>query len=474
MKKIFTIIALAMTALMAAAQEDPIVMTINGVPVPRSEFEYNYNKNNTDGVIDKKSVREYAELFVNYKLKVQAALDDKLDTLTSFQKEFRTYRDQQIRPLLIPQGAREREVRAYYDGMVASMEGKDLIQPAHILLRLMQTATAEEQAKVKARIDSAYQALQQGADFAELAKQISEDPQTAVRGGLLPWIGPNQTVQEFEDAAYALKVGETSQPVLSPVGYHIIKLMGQKSIEPYDSLRTRIANYLDQRGLDQQLSQQVIDSLANKNGEVKTMEQILDEKTEELCAKDMELKYLVKEYYDGLLLFEECNRKVWDVASKDTVALENYFKKNKKKYAWDVPHFRGAIFYCLDEADLKRIPKLLKKKAEEDWTSTVRETFNKDSVTVRIQQSLFKMGESQNVDRLAFKQKDKELTPFKQYDKVTVMGKVLKKGPELWTDVANQVTNDYQRHKEEEFVAELRKRYTFEIDEKALETVNNH
>ena len=87
------------------AQEDPVLMRINGAPVTRSEFEYNYNKNNSDEVIDKKTVDEYVDLFVNYKLKVLAALDDRLDTLTSFQKEFRMYRDQQIRPIWCPKPA---------------------------------------------------------------------------------------------------------------------------------------------------------------------------------------------------------------------------------------------------------------------------------------------------------------------------------------------------------------------------------
>ena len=124
MKKILTCFALAALTMTAAAQEDPIVMRIGGVPVTRSEFEYNYNKNNSEGVIDKKNVEEYAELFVNYKLKVLAALDDHLDTLSSYQKEFRQYRDQQIRPLLVPEGAKEKEVRAYYDDMIKRLEGK--------------------------------------------------------------------------------------------------------------------------------------------------------------------------------------------------------------------------------------------------------------------------------------------------------------------------------------------------------------
>ena len=57
------------------AQDDPVIMTVNGVPVTRSEFEYSYNKNNSEVVIDKKTVKEYVDLFVNYKLKVAAALE---------------------------------------------------------------------------------------------------------------------------------------------------------------------------------------------------------------------------------------------------------------------------------------------------------------------------------------------------------------------------------------------------------------
>ena len=463
---------MAALALTAAAQDDPIVMRINGVPVTRSEFEYNYNKNNSAGVIDKKSVEEYADLFVNYKLKVQAALDDHLDTLSSYQKEFRQYRDQQIRPLLVPEGAKEKEVRDYYDGMVARLEGKQLIQPAHILIHLQQDATEEQKAAAKVRIDSVYQALKDGADFAELAKKVSQDPGSAMRGGMLPWIGPNQVVKEFEDVAYSLNEGDISEPFLMPFGYDIVKLMGRKDLESYEELHDRIMQYLEGQGVENRIAQQVLDSLANQNQ--KTIEQILDEKTEEFCAKDDELKYLVQEYHDGLLLFEECNTKVWDPASKDTLALANYFKKHKKQYAWSEPHFRGMAYYCKNAADVDAVKKLVKKLPQDKWMNTIRETFNKDSVMVRVERRIFKKGDNPNVDRLALKDKSAELKPVKNYPNVGVFGKVLKKGAEEWTDVSNQVVNDYQRLKEDEFVAELRKRYTVEINKEVLATVNNH
>ena len=78
------LLLLLFVAVATFAQTDPVVMAVNGVAVPRSEFEYSYNKNNGEGVIDKKTVKEYAELYANYKLKVAAALAERLDTLSSF------------------------------------------------------------------------------------------------------------------------------------------------------------------------------------------------------------------------------------------------------------------------------------------------------------------------------------------------------------------------------------------------------
>ena len=95
-------ICLFSCGIVSAQQNDPVVMTVAGEAITRSEFEYNFNKNNSDVVVDKKSIREYADLFAVYKMKVRAALDSKMDTLASFQKEYRHYRDLQIRPLLVP------------------------------------------------------------------------------------------------------------------------------------------------------------------------------------------------------------------------------------------------------------------------------------------------------------------------------------------------------------------------------------
>ena len=318
------------SASVLAQVSDPIVMRVAGYDVTRSEFEYNYNKNNTDGVIDKKTVAEYAELFVNYKLKVQAAKDIHLDTLTSFKKEFRTYRDQQIRPLLVPEGAEEAEVRKYYDAQAKRVGDSYMILPAHIFLPVQQQAAPEVQAKAHERIDSIYKALQGGADFAELAKKHSEDRMTAPRGGIIQWLGPKDFLPVLDSVAYTLRIGDVSKPVQSPVGWHIMKMMDTKWLEPYDTLAPMLRQQLAARGLHEYLERQAIDSLTKASG--KSVDQIMDEMADKYSAKDNELKYLIQEYHDGLLLFELMSNNVWQPAAADTVSLENYFKKHQKKY----------------------------------------------------------------------------------------------------------------------------------------------
>ena len=458
-----------------AQSDDPIVMKINGKDVTRSEFEYNFNKNNTDGVIDKKSVDEYAELFINYKLKVEAALDAHLDTLSSYQKEFRSYRDQQIRPLLVTPEAEEAEVQSYYDNMLAQLEGKQLIQPAHIFIRLQQQATAEQLAAAKARIDSIYLELQGGKDFAELAAQSSEDPSTAHRGGIIGWIGPHQLLKELEDAAYALQVGEVSAPLQSTVGWHIMKLMDTKPLEPYDTLAPRIRSFLEARGLKDRVAGAIVDSLAKASGGQKTVEQVLDEESDRLAAQDDELKYLIQEYHDGLLLYEICQRQIWEPAAKDTAALENYFKKHKKDYKFENPLYTGALLQAQDGQVLKQVQKVLKKQKDESrWADIVKTQFNKDSVQVRFERRMFSQGDNALVDSLVFKVREGKSRVNPRYPAVGISGRLLKKGPKYWYDVNSKVVADYQALKEKEFVDELRRRYSVVIYKEAMATVNKH
>lgn len=321
--------AFAITA--GAQTSDPVVMTINGQNVTRSEFEYSYNKNNGDEVIEKTTVEQYVPLFVNYKLKVAAALDARLDTLASFKAEFAKYRDQQVRPTIVTSEDVENEARKIYDDRQKMIGDKGLIRPAHILIRLSQKASSAAQDSAKARIDSIYACLRTGADFADLATRLSQDPGSAKRGGLLPWICIGQTLKEFEDVAFSLNKGEMSKPFLSPVGYHIVKMTDRKQLEPYDSLRANIITFIEKRNLRDAIAQRKVSEMVKSSNGQLTAAEIMQQRADSLAKVDETMKYLIQEYHDGLLLFEVSNREVWEKAAADSVGQMKWYKKYRKK-----------------------------------------------------------------------------------------------------------------------------------------------
>ena len=466
--------ALTVCGTMSAQTDDPIVMVVNGDPVTRSEFEYSFNKNNSEGVIDKKSVEEYVDLFINYKLKVAAALDAKYDTLTSFKTEFAQYRDQQVRPAFVTDADMEAEAHKIYNQTVEQIGPDGLIRVAHILIRAQQQAPQSEWDAAKVRIDSIYQALKNGADFEELAKRVSQDPGSARQGGLLPFVQRGQLVKEFENAAYALQPGEMSGVVQSPYGYHVILMKERKMLEPFEYHHDAIVRYMDQRNMrDQIASQKVKQMVKDGNGQV-TEAELMERKAAELSAQDSDMKYLIKEYHDGLLLYEISNQLVWDKAAKDEAGLANFFKKHKKNYAWDTPRYKGMAYHVKTQGDVKAVRDCVKKLAFDKWAEALRTTFNADSVIrIRVEKGIFKKGDNALVDSLVFK-KDTTVTHLKDYPIDAVYGKLLKKGPEDYNDVRGLVVADYQEALEKEWVADLRRKYVVKVNDEVLKTVNKH
>ena len=455
-----------------AQVDDPVVMKINGQPVSRSEFEYSFNKNNSEGVIDKKSVDEYVDLFVNYKLKVEAAKEARLDTLKSFLNEFAGYRDQQIRPAMITDADIEAEARRIYEETRSRIDGNGgMTKPAHILVMVKQKADEAQQKAAKERIDSIYNALQNGADFAELAKKCSDDKGTAANGGELQWIAKGMTLKEFEDAAWALEKGQMSKPVLSPAGWHIILLKDKGNFFDYDSQRADIVRYIEQRGLRDKIIDNKLDSIGKAQNT--TAEKVLEAKRLELEANDSDLRNLIKEYYDGLLLYEISNRTVWEKAAADEAGLVAYFKKNKKNYKWDAPRFKGIAYHVKDQADVKAVKDAVKGLPFDQWADKLRKTFNNDSILrIRVEKGIFKQGDNALVDREVFGV-DTIAKGLKDYPIDAVYGQKLK-APKEMTDVKAQVLADYQDALEKEWVEGLRRKYAVEIDEEVLKTVNKH
>ena len=142
------------------------------------------------------------------------------------------------------------DVRKYYDERQNEFGTPEERQVAHILISASATASQAEQDAAKAKAEQLLQqARKDPARFAELAKQNSQDPGSATKGGDLGFFGRGMMVKPFEDAAFALKAGEISGLVKSDFGYHIIKLTAVKPsrVLPFDEAREDIANKLRQQ-----------------------------------------------------------------------------------------------------------------------------------------------------------------------------------------------------------------------------------
>ncbi|HEY0977982.1 MAG TPA: peptidylprolyl isomerase [Flavobacteriales bacterium] len=207
-----------------AAPADPVLMTVDGRPVTRSEFEAIYKKNNKDAPVNKQALDEYLDLFINYKLKVRAAEEAGLDTVAKFRNELDGYRKQLARPYLIDRELNDELMREAYDRL-----GQE-IRASHILIDVKPDATPADTLAAWKRITALRTRVMGGEDFNKVAsgKGGSEDPSAEKNGGDLGWFSALQMVYPFETAAFNTPVGQVSQPVRTRFGYHIIKVTDKR------------------------------------------------------------------------------------------------------------------------------------------------------------------------------------------------------------------------------------------------------
>lgn len=117
---------------------------------------------------------------------------------------------------------------------------KGRVKVQHIL-KLTRGLSDEEKAERKAQIDSIYEVLKNGGDFSEIARKESDDTGSARNGGTLDWFSTGRMVPEFEAASFALANGEISEPFATTYGYHIVKRLDWKEIDPFDQMSPRIS-----------------------------------------------------------------------------------------------------------------------------------------------------------------------------------------------------------------------------------------
>lgn len=218
MKKGCIFLSLALSYLTAsAAGNDPIVMTINGKDIPKSEFEYIWHKNSNVSS-DTLTVSQYADMFALFKMKVAAAEDAGIDTTKAFLDEWRGYRSQ-LTPDYLKDEDSERAILAEAYSMVSTYA-----DASHILIQVGQYADPADTLEAYSKIMEVRKlALRKNADFAALAKEYSADG-SKENGGHLGVNIIGRYIYPFAKALMQLREGEVSQPIRSQFGYHLILL----------------------------------------------------------------------------------------------------------------------------------------------------------------------------------------------------------------------------------------------------------
>ena len=585
MKKTFLSIVLMGASLLGFAQEDKVLMTINGEPIMASEFLYIYEKNNQETSLEKKSMEEYLDLFINFKLKVTEAIAQGVDTTQEFKDELKGYRAQATPKYLQDNDAIDSLVLLSYNRManirkashiavqcpmdadsatlaaatakinelrqrvtvglpkevkkgrkkitvqevedfaevamtysddpaakqnkgelgwiqpfryvypledavyntpvgeitevfrspfglhIAKVEGERAFEEAHAahIMKMTPSGDLQRLAAATFKMDSLYQlAIQDTVDFAALAQANSEDRGSAMRGGDLGWFGRGAMVQPFEDITFGLQEGEISKPFQTRFGIHISKLYGKRGIQPLDSMRSQLLRQV-QRDQRMQIANESF--IAKTRAEYNLPADMSDADVKAYADARLEEKYpelrnLVREYHDGILLFDVSLREVWDKANKDHEGLTAFFKANKKQYTWDEPRYKGWLIYAKTDLAAKAAKQIVKgasDKAKVD--SILNERVNLDSVTyVKVEYGLWTAGKNAAVDEYGFKNKTATYTASEEYPVVVAVGKVLKR-PEEYNDDRGKIVTDYQDYLEKLWIASLREKYPVVINE---------
>ena len=462
--------SLLLVSTTALAQvSDPVLMRVNGKEVTRSEFEYAFNKNNTNLAGEGQTVEEYLPMYIDFKLKVAEAETLELDTLPSFKEEYERDRNLLAENYLVDTCFINDEAYKIYAKDSATIGRDGFVEVAHIVFLANQKAPEADVKLAKARIDSAYSMLNDGKTFEDVAKHFNIPAQALrsfeiVRGQVYP---------EFEQAAYSIADGTYSAPFESPAGFHIVKRISARPFGSFQEYKPAIVSMLEQQNIREAARIKRGQDLAKEFGGNLTPMEALAREDSLLESKYPEFGNLMREYYEGLLFFEVSTREVWNNVAEDEAGLEKFFKKNKKKYKFDSPRFRGAVIQANSPENLELIKGILAGQKFEDYKSAIEANLPKDSVrTVRVEVGIFAIGDNAFVDKAVFGQGEggKLRRGFVAYD---VIGNVIE-APETYKDVKGLVTNDYQKYLEEKWVKSLRKKYKVKVDKAVLKTVNNH
>lgn len=409
------------------AEDRRVLFRIDGEETSVEEFEHYYTQ---VYAVSRVSVEQFLPHFLYYKLKVADAKRQSWDTITDFRLQCSALQNEILK-------SEQRGVPQKQDTLL------NWVRFRQISFLLPQHASSEQERVARQRIDSVYTALKNGIPFEKLAQSYVKAP--------LPspyldgeWIPERCLIKEFAGQLNTLKKGSYSAPFFSPLGIHIVYLLDRRQ-RVYPSETTGNAAL-----------QKIADS-----GLTERKDSLLSKTRMELCQVS---DGLLAAYWDK----RHGGTKSGNISDKE---LQNYFESHKNDYAWDLPHFKGGVIHCLNKKVASKLKKRLKKCPLNKWNEEIS-AFSQENPEwkVVVETGLFQIGTNPYVDKLAFK--CGHFTPRTDLPYAFVLGKRLKKGPEDFQDVRNEVQRDYRLWTERTQMEELKRDFRIEINQDILKTVN--
>lgn len=220
MKKLLpALLFLSGLASFAQGVKKEVLFTIDGKPYYTDEFARVYKKN-LDLVKDEsqKDLDQYLELFVGYKLKINKANKLGLQENAKYQSELKTYRNQLAKNYLTDSKVTNELVDEAYQRYLKE------IRASHILILADENASPADTLKAYKQIQDIRKRIVAGADFGQVAQEVSQDPTAKENKGDLGYFSVFRMVYPFESGAYKTAKGQVSQPVRTRFGYHLIKV----------------------------------------------------------------------------------------------------------------------------------------------------------------------------------------------------------------------------------------------------------
>lgn len=216
-----TCILLSLLTAWCNMQGQPL-FSYGSASVDKAEFLRAFLKNNNQQKPTEKDFRDYLQLYIRYKLKVKAAYDMRLDTLTGQVSELREFRKQLAEGFMYDEATLQMLV-----GEAFNRSQKD-IHLAHLFIPLSASADAADTTKAYQLAMNAYHQLQKGAGFGDIAIRYSADTSARTNKGDVGYITVFTLPYPMENLAYATPPGTFSMPYRSRAGYHIFKNIGER------------------------------------------------------------------------------------------------------------------------------------------------------------------------------------------------------------------------------------------------------